>query len=67
MTNVPYCPAEECIEAECSPTEPCCATVCGFCPRADCLVEDAGTQTYGDGTSDELVWCGEHKNEMVKR
>jgi hypothetical protein len=67
-TAAPYCPDAQCIEDECSPDDPCCSAVCGFnCPTAECFVWDAGRQVYSDGTFDDLVWCGEHKNEVIKQ
>ncbi|WP_399559444.1 hypothetical protein [Streptomyces chartreusis] len=66
-TAPPYCPDPQCIEDECSPSDPCCTSICR-CPLTEnCSVRDTGDVfTDLDGTLRDVLYCTEHKTDWLK-
>ena len=69
MTTEPYCPDQQCIEDECSPTDPCCISICD-CARAkeDCRWAGPNGAEFveSDGTVRDIWYCDEHRKEWVR-
>ena len=62
-----YCTDPQCIEDECSTSEPCCSSTC-TCPLTEhCTVKDTGdVHTDFDGTLRDVLNCTEHKTDWLK-
>lgn len=64
-----YCPDEQCIEDECSPTSPCCISICGCVIAQDhcAYAKNTGNEIEGlDGAVRDVWYCPEHKTEWTK-
>jgi hypothetical protein len=61
-----YCPDPVCIEDECGPANPCCASICTCALTENCWVKDTGDQSKNfDGSYSDVLYCTEHKTEFV--